>query len=67
MPLKEPRLPILIVSPTFLFEEGSILGVKYKGQDFKSVLKIFSNYSEDFWKKYLVNENIPKQSYGNIS
>ena len=31
------------------------------------ILKIFSNYSEDFWKKYLVNENIPKQSYGNIS
>ena len=31
------------------------------------ILKIFTNYSEDFWKKYLVNENIPKQSYGNIS
>ena len=31
------------------------------------ILKLFSNYSEDFWKKYLVNENIPKQSYGNIS
>ena len=31
------------------------------------ILKIFSNYSEDFWKKYLVNENIPKQSYGSIS
>ena len=31
------------------------------------ILKIFSNYSEDFWKKYLVNDNIPKQSYGNIS
>ena len=31
------------------------------------ILKIFSNYSEDFCKKYLVNENIPKQSYGNIS
>ena len=23
VPLKEPRLPILMVSPTFLFEEGS--------------------------------------------
>ncbi len=31
------------------------------------ILKIFSNYSQEFWKKYLVNENIPKQSYGNIS
>ena len=31
------------------------------------ILKIFSNYSEEFWKKYLVNDNIPKQSYGNIS
>ena len=31
------------------------------------ILKIFSNYSEEFWKKYLVNQNIPKQSYGNIS
>ena len=31
------------------------------------ILKIFSNYSEEFWKKYLVNDNIPKQSYGSIS
>ena len=31
------------------------------------ILRIFSNYSEEFWKKYLVNDNIPKQSYGNIS
>ena len=31
------------------------------------LLKIFSNYSEEFWKKYLVNDNIPSKSYGKIS